>query len=89
MENMHTDVKVSGVTMVKKSTKKTLSDFIFKKCLPTQEYKWTMLNCQRSLRKYQGGGGGEEVTLTGMASHPRGGGGGVIEPPTSSSVELT
>ena len=44
--------------MVKKSTKKTLSDFIFKKCLPTQEYKWTMLNCQRSLRKYRGGGGG-------------------------------
>ena len=24
--------------MVKKSTKKTLSDFIFKKCLPTQEH---------------------------------------------------
>ena len=52
--------------MAKKSTKKTLSDFIFKKCLPTQEYKWTMLNCQRSLRKCRGGGGGSDLNWTGI-----------------------
>ena len=59
--------------MVKKSTKKTLSDFIFKKCLPTQEYKWTMLNCQRSLRKYWGGGGGGS-NRNGTGITPKGGG---------------